>query len=46
MVTDIKNSDLWQDSDLIPNYIQVINWLGMDNIIDVNSIKNSGLDII
>ena len=46
MVTDVKNSDLWQDSDLIPNYIQVINWLGMDNIIDINSIKNSGLDVI
>ncbi|MEE3003152.1 MAG: CvpA family protein [Pseudomonadota bacterium] len=46
LITNFKHDSLWQGSILIPHYIQVIKWFGVDSMIDLDSIKKSNFNLI
>jgi membrane protein required for colicin V production len=46
MLTDFRKHELWVKSSLIPNYMQVIDWLGMDDMIDIDEIQKKNLELI
>ncbi len=46
MITDFRKSELWQDSKFIPNFIQVIDWLGMDDLVDLDAIKDNNMKML